>query len=72
MSYSSKSHILLLFSPLLNSFMSPLLQDIVFFSFWMPINDDVSKPIQLIEKTLKHFKWAQFMKSTVSFLIMYC
>ena len=71
MSYSSKSHILLLFSPLLNSFLSPLRQDIAFFSFQMPINDDVSKPIKLIEKTLKHFKWTQFMKPTVSLLIMY-
>ena len=52
-----KSHILLLFSPLLNAFMSPLLQDITFFSFLMPINDDVSKPVKLIEnKTLKHFR----------------
>ena len=34
MSYTSKSHILLLFSPVLKSFMSPLLQDIIaFFSF---------------------------------------
>ena len=34
----------------------PLLQDIDFFSFKMPINDKVSKPIELIEKTSKHFK----------------
>ena len=37
----------------------------------MPINDDVSKPIKLIEKPLKQFKWTQFMKPTVSLLIMY-
>ena len=36
--------------PLLNSFMLPLFQDRSFFSFLMLINDDVSKPIKLIEK----------------------
>ena len=51
--------------------MSPLLQDIIFFSFKMPINDNVSKPIELIEKILKPFKWTQFIKSTVSLLIIY-
>ena len=37
----------------------------------MPINDDVSKPIKLIEKNIETFKWTQLMKSTVSLLIMY-
>ena len=44
----------------------------------MPINDDVSKPIKLIEKKKKKkkkniepFQMDQFMKSTVSLLIIY-
>ena len=56
MSCLSKSHILLLFFPLLYSFMSPLLQDTAFFSFHMNINDDVSKPIKLIEKNFEIFQ----------------
>ena len=36
--------------------MLPLLQDKAFFSFKMPINDDVSKPIRLIEKNIDTFQ----------------
>ena len=39
--------------------MSPLLQDIAIVSFWMPINDDVSKPIKLIEKNIETFQMDQ-------------
>ena len=39
--------------------MSPLLQDKPFFSFKMPINDDVSKPIKLIEKNIENIETFQ-------------
>ena len=44
-------HFLLLFSHLLSLSMSLLiLQDITFFFFYMPINDDVINPVKLTEK----------------------
>ena len=37
----------------------------------MPINDDFSKPIKLIEKCIETFQMDPIMKSAVSLLIMY-